>query len=831
MVKLLFINKLSFMGLILESKRDNLLLPYYEILTSKGMEISFGRFKSILLEHLTQNGNLRNLSLASNYYLAGAARYYFNGDLTYNKDLALYYTFITNAERRDNTNNGIETAENHKDEFIEDVCERLNVLIKILRDSYIDSIGTNFELPEDFGTLPIKKLFSKYNQKIKKELGVSSQEKNDEDTIDRNENVGNGYKFEILYTYNNATKYNKYTLPMAWCITYGEGHFNSYMNGNSSTNGKPIHYVIFRKNGFERVERKADKSKWIYGEYKFPKPQDEYGNSLIAVLQNNNSWTPNCITSRWNHGAGDFGDTEADHAYTTQEFMRITGVNEADLQRIYLIWKNTVGNIEQEKSKTELNREKRETLLKIKEAQMRINGGENPLNFFALHDFIIENKENIKKSVFVASLKNDQDNLFIVDKGNVVFDSIFNNNEQLETEKIYDSSYYYDNPLIKNVIFFNFGNYKMIYDLRQHKVIDIGGVKKFKSLPQIAGKDFNPMFYEVKLSGKDIALVDTSTNIPLKLPNGQFWFNEIHAKSKYYTYYSHGNKIYSFFIGDNSQCLLEIIFDSSSGEKYFYNLNLRRFIDIPSYDGGEENLPVYHSQRLIPIVGDVALGKNYYAIRYCSGGESRWERYCTPYRVFKSTGEPISIGDISYFGSVFYLGNGYFALSKYEREKKADIYYSYYDPTEKYIYNVELKKIYTINGKNIKCNDFGFSGDEYASRGEDDSRCVFMKVNLNGMYSSDFCFLFDKQVGKFVENPYGYPEKSLFKRFGYGNNDGSKMSFYMSGNVIDYDNWNRSLFRISLPEGIHYKFEEDAFYGNGENEGRYDVGKINYLSQ
>lgn len=214
-----------------ESRRDDMLLPYYEMVVGNGNEISFGRFKSILLEHLTNFGGLKNLSLSSNYYLAGAARYYFNGDLTRNKDLALFHDYKLGRESETASNN-------HVDNFIEDICERLNILILILRNSYIDTVGATFEQPEDFGNMPIMKLLKKYNSKIEKILYRDKEKEEIEDI-----NVGNGYTYEIIYSQEDCKKYYNATSPGAWCITYSLSNYNMYIRNLG------IHYVIFRKNG------------------------------------------------------------------------------------------------------------------------------------------------------------------------------------------------------------------------------------------------------------------------------------------------------------------------------------------------------------------------------------------------------------------------------------------------------------------------------------------------------------------------------------------------------------------------------------------------------
>ena len=548
------------MNLLFESKRDDMLIPYYEVLKSKGCNISFGRFKSILLEHLTQNGGLRNLSLSSNYYLAGAARYYFNGDLTLNRDLALYYEFITNGEREANTNNGIETPENHKDEWNREVCQKLNALIKVLRDSYIDSVGTQFEQPEDFGTLPIDKLLKKYGAKIKKELGIANTEETEKE-IDRSTNVGNGYTFEIMYSHQQCKKYYEPTNPGAWCITYGQGHYNSYVNNLD------IHYVIFRKDGWENVERIPQREKWksYGGSYK---PQGDYGNSLIALLQSNHSWKPVYITSRWNHGYGNSGGVEADHAYSTEEFMRITGVSQKDLERIYQIWKHVSGS--ESKSIKEMNADKKAAMLAVKEAQIRINGGENILNLLSIYNTFNGSIENPRKACFKASLKQGPNVSFLIDKGKIIFETVSFSEEAL----------YHKTEYLNNIILFreNSNSEYVLYDYRLHKLVKIEGIYKFKYIPD--SNIQNCDFYEIKLSGKDIALVNTVTNEPLVLPNGHCWFNEIRCADNIKQWRPR-NRITCLGVGSELTSMLEIIYDLSSGEKYFYNITLRRFVEMP----------------------------------------------------------------------------------------------------------------------------------------------------------------------------------------------------------------------------------------------------------
>ena len=112
--------RLIFMQILNESRRDDMLLPYVNLLRGKGVNTNVSQLKQFLLAKFVNEGLIRNLSLSSNFYLAGVARYYFNGDLTTNKVLNVY-------------------DESQKDVFNEEICERLNACILVLRNAYIDT--------------------------------------------------------------------------------------------------------------------------------------------------------------------------------------------------------------------------------------------------------------------------------------------------------------------------------------------------------------------------------------------------------------------------------------------------------------------------------------------------------------------------------------------------------------------------------------------------------------------------------------------------------------------------------------------------------------------
>lgn len=573
------------MMILNESRRDDLLLPYVELLKSKGIECTTGILKKWLLRHLTENGGLRNLSLASNFYLAGAARYYFNGDLTSNKTLAVF-----------------DESNKTTDIWNEDVCKRLNALILILRNSVIDSVGTTFEQPEDFGDLSLPKLLRKYGAKINAELGIVKQQKKkgvEQHQIDTNENVGNGYTFDIIYSFNDATKYEAATKPGSWCITYGQNHFNSYVKRLG------IHYVIFRKNGWENVER-VKGPEWTPN-----KPQDEYGCSLIALLQSNKNGEPVYITSRWNHGSGvDNSSCEADHAFTKEEFFQKTGVTDNDLQRIFNIW-NTNRTIA--KKNGSISKEDRENKLKImrelKYAQMRINGGENPdsvlitippqyANSPDSIDFI-KNRKKLTlfgsgkplKSVIVYQVKLHEENFFVmVDRGRILFETLVSEHDyygQHSWRKTFDytdevndtGNKCSDFKWIKNAIVVKLkGDKFMIFDLRSREFVNIDGVTKFKYLDKITNhwRIDNPIFYEIKMSNNQMALVNSNTNKPLVLPNGECWFESLKYQGKP-SYWGRGVK--TNLVTDDVKILV-ITYDSSALKYFYYDVQGKKFLDI-----------------------------------------------------------------------------------------------------------------------------------------------------------------------------------------------------------------------------------------------------------
>lgn len=684
------------MILIRESKRDELILPYLQALEAKGIQKSFREFKSEMLEKLANQAGIHNLSKSSNYYLAGAVRYYFEGQLT--TDGKASYANQGDVKAADNWNVS--------------VCQQLNAVVEILRNAYIDTIGQTFEQPEDFGTLPINKLLRKYGKKIQDELNKESDSE-EKDTLDRGNRVGNGYTFDILPNYESATKYERWTSPGAWCITYGQNHYDGYIRRLN------IHYVIFLKDGYQNVERK------VGPEYTREKPHDEYGNSMIALLQSNTSWKPVYITSRWNHGYNETSGTEADYAYNLEEFCKITGVSVDDLKRIYEIWRKDYANAD---SKFHVDKkEMLSAMRKLKYAQMMINGGDSVENALSSVGVTIPSvlisgsKENLAKSTFCGQIsENGTPFSFIVDKKKIVFETFFPMYYAYQTgHEMYRAepgTALYDAVIIQPTD----GVY-MIYNTRFHELVNIGGKTKFKRIPE-KGIPKGCPFMEVNLGKKDIALLSTNTLRPLKLPNGEFWFNAIVYADE--TRWENRAKIYSHFIPQRST-VLKIVYDESSMETYYYNIVTNKFFDFKEITDGWDL--------------DARFSLNGYFA--ASEDPKHWYYYSdTPRKLFNYKGERTFLYG---YGIIVGQNDGANFIKIEIRDDlltKGSVYY-----------DTKHKKFVAIGNTLITSSDL-----DYRYTGYNSKFCLF-KTN-----SYEKSYVYDRESGLFLKNPCGYPSKMLF---------------------------------------------------------------------
>jgi hypothetical protein len=737
--------------ILLESKRDDLLLPYIELLKSKGVNCTLGQFKSYMLRKLTEEGHIRNLSLSSNFYLAGAVRYYFNGDLTLNKDLDVF--------NDGNTKNDV---------WNETVCIKLNALINILRNAYIDTVGETFEQPEDFGNLKIDKLLKKYNKKIEAELSNGTEVvdvTNTDDGLDRNENVGNGYTFEILYNYNQGTKYETPTSPGSWCITYGKHHYDGYVKRLG------IHYVIFRKDGWENVER-------VKGpEWTKQKPQDEYGCSLIAVLQSNRDGEPIYITSRWNHGSwSDDSSCEADHAFSKEEFFKKTGVTDVDLQRIFEIWKKDkklYGENNDGPTDTVPKTEKIAALRQIKYAQMRINGGDlNVSNLFRIHTNLggpqyvaSDGSAKINKGIYwcITTFPSEHSFYFLIDRGKINFDTFMSD----DMEPYVDTSM---GQLGRRSKLENFNNlavigtkkFIMLYDLRKRTIINVDGVTKFKCFPQLSnwnlrGAEFKSVFYELKVSKLQSAVMNVATNQPLRLPNGSYFVNRVNGNGFKYTAYNDvvgRSNLHASVFGGEKSSYLDLVYDLSSGERYVYSIDEKRFLS-------DEEIPKDENDGLVGIIANATIPGFTVWHMLTPQNAANGRTYREPMYIYDKNNQRVSFVNVTEFEDLKYLGGGLVRFSPYTR------IYIGYGNREYRIYNINTDSF-------LRSPNNGELIDGWQTESSDDStysesRLIFIK----GKYNSKFCYIYDKKDNKFLENPFGWPNKYTFQIEKNGRKDGS----------------------------------------------------------
>lgn len=707
-------------NLLFEGARDkalNVFMPYFE---KRGIDMNISKLKQLLLSKFVNEASMNNLSLDSNYYLIGVARYYFNGDLTVNKRLNILYPNI-------------------KDRFNDEVCKRLNALILILRNSYIDSVGTKWEQPEDFGTLTLPKLLKKYGKKINDELGISttSDNKEEKNIVSNDYSAGKNYTYDILYSYEDARKYNAATRPGAWCITYGEQHYNAYVRRLK------IHYVIFRQDGYEKIPRKVGKN------FTKRKPHDEYGNSLIAVLQSNSSPEPIYITSRWNHG--DYSDntqgTEADHAYTKEEFLNVIGCDESVLQRAFEQWKANVKKESPSASRSKDRMEKLSALRILKYEQMRINGGAQPvstenISYHQINDPTSNGGAN-PKGLFIVTVDLEDSQYFtLMDRKEMKMNDLLVN-----TSNIYYPRYAIK-IIEKTYILFYTGRAYMLYDRIRRQFMNLDGVKSFKKTDLLSNYyGYNHKYVVLAVSGRQLALINTETMKPVKSRGGSPWFEVItcyrNGRSSNIDY---SGKISLPYFKDTTE-FLNMVYDSSSGERYIFDMKTGKFVDLTS------NIPEgftvdYECRCPLP-------GNNYIGLIQTEGfGE---------YGDFNYSGKKIAFMFMSLDNGELYNINGHSIFVSFKREENVVGYmpegseYAFY-------YDTETNELLKINGTTVTTRGGVFIMSELYSE--------YVEISLSKVVG---------EITDFHKKALFYNKKAhMFFHMKHGNEDIYEFSYYGS---------------------------------------------------
>lgn len=545
--------------LLTEGSRDNLLRPFLPLFQERGIDANVSQLKQYLLNKFVSEAGINNLSLRSNLYLSGVARYYFNGDLTDNRKLNAFYPDV-------------------KDRFKRDVCNRLNQLIEVFRNEYIDTVGTKFSVPEDFGGFTIESLFKKYGKKLRQ---AEQPEQQSPTSGSRN----GKYTYEILYNYNSATKYKQYTEPGAWCITYGKQHFDSYKRRYG------IHYVVFRMDGFESVERKPGPG------FTKEKPHDLYGNSLICVLQSNDSPEPLIITSRWNHGSASDGTngTEADKAYTKQEFLNVVGGDDSLLERIYNEWSANKASANSAGRKQK-NEQKRTVVRQFNYAQMLLNNGMTVQGLLdgGILSSVFPATKNVRfdTDLRVGRLKTGGESVSD-NKMQWTYRASVTNDGKTFTTIMHNKKLYHEWCLLEGEVICNMtdkftalwslsvkGVY--IFDNLHKRPFIVDGVGKFKGVSSNMEYDWDSIQegYGFLTSGNNAkCMVDISKMDTVKAPNGDSWFEGIFKYGSYSTEPPAVN-----YSGDD-EGLYIMTYDSSAGQYCAFSTVTRNFVPINSRDG------------------------------------------------------------------------------------------------------------------------------------------------------------------------------------------------------------------------------------------------------
>lgn len=450
-------NQIQNLQLLREGSRDNLLLPYLNIINGNGNNVKLSQLKGYLLNKFVIQANIHNLSLASNFYLVGVARYYFNGDLTENKELNIFNENIT-------------------DVFIPQVCETLDNIILYLRNSYIDSVGTKFEQPEDFGEMSLAQLFKKYGRLATPKTSKKNKKIEVPDTLGGK--INDQWNYEIIYSQEECKKYKQYTSPGAWCITYAKQHYNYYCKQFQG------HFIIFFRKNYENVPREMGENS----------PFDNYGLSLIAVMQSDENGEYINGTTRWNHGYQ--GKPVIDNEgfiIDYQMFKNVVGISDNEFKNLFEEWKYTVKeNQNSNKGKNKLKNQKNtEVLRKFKYAQMLLKNGIDPKTIFDNIELVAggsEGRYNFRRSVVALYFKDDENNTAfctLCDRGNIIFETL-NECKRLSNCPYGTFEGYTSSCLIGCQKYQSF----RIYDYKRHKLLEIEGEKDFKALYKCRDKRF-----------------------------------------------------------------------------------------------------------------------------------------------------------------------------------------------------------------------------------------------------------------------------------------------------------------------------------------------------
>ena len=185
----------------------------------------------------------------------------------------------------------------------------------------------NNEYDKNLNGLEPLDIIEKYGEAL-----LSAKEKELQD-IRKMERKNTGYTVKLIENYQESTKYSKYlgndgnttyvnynrnsvsSVPGAWCVTYGKGHWDHVI----SEYGGDVFYFLLAP-GWD--EPKIIPSEEECKKYKIG--FDPYGTSMIAVSIKKDG-TIYTSTTRWNHGLPNKGSINTDHVYSAQDISNFLG--------------------------------------------------------------------------------------------------------------------------------------------------------------------------------------------------------------------------------------------------------------------------------------------------------------------------------------------------------------------------------------------------------------------------------------------------------------------------------------------------------------------------
>ena len=536
--------------------------------------------------------------------------------------------------------------------------------------------------------------------------------------------LNGNYRYEILYNFEDATKFKEWTDPGAWCITYGKQHFDSYARSLG------IHYVVFMSDGYKDVRREVGEG------FTKKKPHDQYGNSLICLLQSNSSPEPVYITSRWNHGSladGTYG-TEADHAYTKEEFLKVIGADESTLQAIYDTW---LANKDRKTSRKQQNARKTSVIRQFKYAQMLLNNGMGmkqlldgnvfssvlPLAKYAHFDneksvgYIKKGKSNVTdnkmKWPYAVSVSNGNSAFYTIMCGKTLYPEWF-----LTSSEPYfvtaDKFLTLENPATKSFY---------VFDTLHGRPLVIDGVSKFKEVSSNMvnnwGSDVNGYGFLMG-SNKAHCMLNLDTMETVKAPNGNSWFESIRKIDG-----PKGHLPNVRWAGDGDGIYI-MTYDSSAGEYCAFSTVTGRFVPLKT-EGGfqiEVNGMAFSSS-------PSTINDEYVMMRSVS--DTRVFKY-----VNNNDRKSLTVGEFDKFVFFKIVGHTFGIVLPYGQDKY-------------YFYDIRLKKMVTLP------DGAPFTSENYPNvAGEPDGYMLIPTVDSRNIFQAKY-IVYNAKSGKvYHDNTSGY---------------------------------------------------------------------------